>query len=167
MHYMLFALLLLLFLAACGEDTESQQQPGADAAADLVVADQSVDLPDAEVDQAEQLDASPELVEDLAPDLAQDMTPDVAPDMACECSSGPCCDGCMFKGADVACTDRWTKMVCEGTSAGNVTVYNRYCDGLSAECEGRLEERYTLPRDCSPGRCFAGEGKGWLACTSG
>jgi hypothetical protein len=156
----------LLLLAACGEDTEPQRAPKTDAAADLVMADQSVDQPDTSPDQAAE-DIPPDLVEDLAPDLAQDMTPDVAPDMACECNSGPCCDGCMFKGADVVCTDRWTKMVCEGTSSGSATYYNRYCNGLSAACEGRLEERGTLPADCSPGRCRAGEDDRWLICTAG
>lgn len=158
-------LLILIFLitgAACADDDAPAQRSELDAAPDFIVADQAADAErlDAEAD----IEDSPDLVVDQERDAApEDMTPDVAPDM-CECSSGPCCDGCMFRSVDVVCSDRWRKVTCTAGVTGQVIHYDQYCSGASSACDGSRKENRTREIDCSPGRCFPGEGDRWPAC---
>lgn len=82
--------LILAILPACSDDDAPAQRSELDAAPDAAVVDQQPDLeqPDAAIDQAEQLDAAPDLVEDLAPDAPPDMG-------VCACAAAnECCDGC-------------------------------------------------------------------------
>lgn len=158
-------LCVVTLCVGCGDELPRHPAP------DLGVADQAADAEqlDTAPDIAEQPDlaedSAPDLVEDQAPDLAEDMPPDTAPDM-CECraADGPCCDGCMFKAADVVCSDRWRKVTCTSRVVGEWISYNRHCSGTSASCEGRLEESGRLPLDCSPADCLAGEGDNIDVC---
>ncbi len=62
----------------------------------------------------------------------------------CECSSGPCCDGCHYRSENWVCgSDSQSQYGCPwGTSCGsNVGVKTRirlkYCSGKSAVCDGK------------------------------
>ena len=60
----------------------------------------------------------------------------------CECTSGPCCDGCYFLSTDDVC-DAWSEKSCAwGTGCGSDVgeiVITQYCSGGSAGCNGRIE----------------------------
>jgi hypothetical protein len=68
---------------------------------------------------------------------------------ACECTTGPCCDGCNFREESHQCQVRdWSATECSGTvltgpaCAGmtrdvKVELRDRFCSGASAACDGR------------------------------
>ncbi len=65
----------------------------------------------------------------------------------CECSSGPCCDGCHYKSSAAICdVEVKTQYGCPwGTGCGADVAKRtksrfRYCSGDSAECNGRWSE---------------------------
>ena len=64
----------------------------------------------------------------------------------CECTSGPCCDGCYFLSSSTVCA---TEYRC--TSSGCGAAYqkrDRYCSGSSASCDGSWTSWQTI-QDCS------------------
>jgi len=57
---------------------------------------------------------------------------------ACECDGGPCCEDCMFLGADVACVLNGDKG-CSITGCGGDVVYRTqdvFCSGYGSFCDG-------------------------------
>jgi hypothetical protein len=69
--------------------------------------------------------------------------PDCVP--VCECTSGPCCDGCNYRSSTYVC-DTWTETDygCPwGTDCGDdvgvrTRTNKRYCSGTSASCNGTV-----------------------------
>lgn len=127
--------------------------------------------------------ASPDAGRD---DARPDATPDddAAPDSGspCECSSGPCCDGCRFKPDTVLCGSEQTGTYCENpifrmclplcdrpeaVTCKDTTPYfyeewsNVFCSGSSGLCDGarivaRLDERYCPKGSYCRGSTHAG-----------
>ncbi len=63
---------------------------------------------------------------------------------ACQCSSGPCCDGCHYYGSSHVCSS-WTDYDyrCSGTGCGadaqrKSRSARRYCSGSSSSCNGSV-----------------------------
>jgi hypothetical protein len=87
---------------------------------------------------------------DLGVDLGQ---PDTGVDLGppCECTSGPCCDGCFFRPATYQCSDQvdgpatfatcalFNANVCGGAGWPRIEYQSvdRWCTGNNAECIGR------------------------------
>jgi len=66
------------------------------------------------------------------------------PAPVCECSTGPCCDGCHYRTTNVSCNlETQTEYSCPwgsicGTDVGKRTKTRlQYCSGNSAQCDGR------------------------------
>ncbi len=56
----------------------------------------------------------------------------------CECFEGPCCDGCLFFGADVKCVDDGMigPATCTAPDRLRSPIGDRFCSGVSAQCDG-------------------------------
>jgi len=83
---------------------------------------------------------------------------------ACQCSSGPCCDGCLYRSSGYKCADDiTTEYGCPfGTALGSDTYVrhqDQYCSGSSASCTGTLTwDNWTISKDCNAGQfCKSGE----------
>jgi hypothetical protein len=84
-------------------------------------------------------------------------TPDAAP---CECSSGPCCDGCRFRSTATKCGTELTSSVCDYHTAGQCSFppslpslivedwSDIFCSGASASCDGKRVYSETRTRTC-------------------
>lgn len=76
-------------------------------------------------------------------------------DKSCDCTSGPCCDGCNFRPSTYICQTN-TELSCHwGTDCGSDVAQrtqNRYCSGMSASCNGAYDSwsDYTVSIDCAP-----------------
>lgn len=75
----------------------------------------------------------------------------------CECSSGPCCDGCFLRPATEVCqADIVYDSHCESPSAAcpgysariSESFGDRYCSGTSSACDGSVEHVRTVSREC-------------------
>ncbi len=83
----------------------------------------------------------------------------------CECTSGPCCDGCHFRASSFMCDDdASTEYTCrDGTDCGDdvfVRQADRYCSGTSNLCTGALQwgqEVVHVNCDIETERCSPGE----------
>lgn len=86
----------------------------------------------------------------------------------CECSSGPCCDGCKFTPAGDLCRSFVATSQCGVNANPNACVTTtvrpiyfdwdlQYCSGVSAVCDGAIEDWRTIQSSCySPGTGFLG-----------
>lgn len=81
----------------------------------------------------------------------------------CECTSGPCCDGCFFRGTDYVCEVRTVQTACgegAGPSCGLRSVFSQladvHCSGGTATCSGSEVNRAgTVTTACAAGNgCF-------------
>ena len=77
----------------------------------------------------------------------------------CECTSGPCCDGCYFRPSSSIC-DAWPEYSCAwGTGCGSdvgINTYTKFCSGGNAGCDGSvIESGWTVAYPCSE----------WQVCT--
>jgi len=88
---------------------------------------------------------------------------------ACECTTGPCCDGCHYKSASISCNvDIQTEYGCPwgqgcGSDVGRRTKTRfQYCSGNSAQCTGywgnwlnwtswTMADACSTNETCSPG----------------
>ncbi len=74
---------------------------------------------------------------DLGVDLGQ---PDTGVDLgpACECSTGPCCDGCWLLPADTICADVYVSSRCSSLGGAQTvawtTTARQFCDGVTSGC---------------------------------
>lgn len=77
---------------------------------------------------------------------------------ACECTSGPCCDGCFLRDAGHVCDPmRFVNAECQdftGCGGGGSIVRRHYrqatCTGVSDACDGPFNNVYTsVPESCS------------------
>ncbi len=95
--------------------------------------------------------------------------PDAGPD--CECSSGPCCDGCSFRPVTHRCaTEVVYSSRCTNPSEACPGYHDRisedfgdiYCPGDAATCTGEIDHVRTVSRSCwsssSPFFCSGPEG---------
>lgn len=55
----------------------------------------------------------------------------------CQCTSGPCCDGCNFRPSNVVCNSENTTEYCASGGANISKTRLQYCSGYSSLCEGR------------------------------
>lgn len=171
------AALVCALLGACsggpGEIEDATVDGAVDAARDASgdAGDGAVDAGDAGHDAA--LEAGPEGDVDAGSDAGVDAmvqpdaaTPDAGMDAsACECLSGPCCDGCMFRSAAHRCiTNAPVTASCSGvnvygglcTGTNTVTQNNgdRYCPGNASTCTGTIDipsGSSSLAIPCEPG----------------
>lgn len=59
---------------------------------------------------------------------------------ACECSNGPCCDGCHFHPSTLSCQEVY-EYSCQGPNLGNDalrTLVTTYCSGTDQNCTGTV-----------------------------
>lgn len=90
---------------------------------------------DAGTDAAASIDSSmPDA--SIADASSQDAAVDAAP--VCECSSGPCCDGCHVLPSTTICSDVYVSSMCTSLP-GSMTVAwtttsRRFCDGVTTGC---------------------------------
>ena len=88
---------------------------------------------------------------------------------SCECTSGPCCDGCHYKNTSSVCnTETQQEYGCPwGSACGSdvgqrIKTRNQYCSGYSASCTGAWSlwtglSNWTLVDSCSTNEtCFYG-----------
>ena len=66
----------------------------------------------------------------------------------CECASGPCCDGCFFRGTGHVCEVRVVEDICSASPGGDCGMQGHFqrhadvsCSGVSAACNGALVTR--------------------------
>lgn len=84
----------------------------------------------------------------------------------CECSSGPCCDGCWFRGPETVCkadADGWDRCLTEeGVFPGELEYAwaDRVCSGTSSACDGPLAWKETVHFVCTPDRYCRPESPG-------
>jgi|AntRauTorcE11897_2_1112592.scaffolds.fasta_scaffold17835_3 hypothetical protein len=157
---MRWILILVLTMAACSDDagtlTHSRDDTGhqvevdADDVRDVVPRDTRDVAPDT-------ADTSPEEgTSDTAPDVADTSdTPDAEP---CECTHGPCCDGCNYLAAGTTCEVLDTREYCSDYECGGSRLdqeQSRVCSGASASCNGEAEWRTvgTIDTCSSQSRC--------------
>jgi hypothetical protein len=81
----------------------------------------------------------------------------------CQCSSGPCCDGCFFRPASFACIDDgpitatctgpdFYGGLCPGVSRIHLQYGDRFCTGASSACTGtKVPSAVTTDGPCEPG----------------
>lgn len=76
---------------------------------------------------------------------------------ACECSQGPCCDGCRFRGIETRCDDEPVsddELSCASDECGADVMQRgiyRHCSGVDAECPSNTlrEGDWEVFQDCS------------------
>jgi hypothetical protein len=140
--------LLFVVLAACDSTTIVHVVPDAgletDTGVDLGPLDSGTDAGfDAGVD------AGPT---DAGVDLG---TPDTG--HPCECSAGPCCDGCRVRPSTYQCVTNGPVRsactmgaglppLCSGTTRITITNGDRWCDGVRPDCRGRIDTTNATPR---------------------
>lgn len=125
-----FLALIAAFLTACSAPD------GAPLASDSGSSDGAMDAgQDAGTDAAASIDSSmPDA--SIADASSQDAAVDAAP--VCECSSGPCCDGCHVLPSTTICSDVYVSSMCTSLP-GSMTVAwtttsRRFCDGVTTGC---------------------------------
>jgi|GEM_PF-952039 len=130
-------------------------------------------------------DPSPDVADpDPAPDLVEpppDVPIDLPPETTCDCSTGPCCDGCHYRSTDTVCAPAAaTTTVCDGSGCGaNVReiVSDRHCPGNGSSCTGNLvalpsalKQDCPAYKECSEAggaHCVASDTCTELVCPSG
>jgi hypothetical protein len=98
----------------------------------------------------------------------------------CDCSEGPCCDGCDFHGPAIRCDEQpvSTTSACRSDECGSDVMQRglfKHCSGVSEECTERvlLEGIWEVAEDCSDDQvCVVNDGEAMchscsLGCTSG
>ena len=90
----------------------------------------------------------------------------------CECTTGPCCDGCHVRPSTHRCLDDgpvraecstrpYPGPSCVGSDRITVYLGDRYCDGVATECSGRTVEGTSSVND----RCtYDALEWDWLTC---
>lgn len=69
----------------------------------------------------------------------------------CECSEGPCCDGCGFREADHQCGYE-TRGMCVSQTKSVWDRGDKYCSGESSECDGMVDwNTFGLETECPIG----------------
>jgi len=99
---------------------------------------------------------------DAGPDAPICEPPTCAP--PCECSSGPCCDGCHFRPATTRCGSRLVDSWCSPVVLGALCAYrspqvlenwiDRFCRGDSSECNGDDDTRISAGQRACPTDTF-------------
>lgn len=127
-------------------------------------------------------DAGPEELNDAAtaldagrpkgpPDGGSEQEADAGAD--CECTAGPCCDGCHFRPTSHRCAAdvvyeascAWESRSCPGYSARIwMELADQFCSGSSAECDGELVHTITRGTECEDGMYCTGP-DGSASCT--
>ena len=87
----------------------------------------------------------------------------------CECSDGPCCDGCHFIDDSVLCDEpSGTEYRCDGPACGgNPQSRNqyRYCSGTSAQCDGETGwEAWETLDTCTTSATCISDGDTYAQC---
>ena len=94
-------------------------------------------------------------------------------EVACECESGPCCDGCLFRPTTHACGEVVSRSYCADDGVGACPGYSHriwqefsevFCAGDSAECNGAAIHSRTVSVECDPGTFCEGN-DGNASCT--
>lgn len=165
----ILALLLVLNVACSGDSiaSDSGMDGGLDGAMDASAdsaTDAAVDAgKDAGIDAGPKdasVDASAEAGVDAGPDAGPDAAVDAGP--VCECSSGPCCDGCHYRpssyicqGYTVTAVDCVGKSVCTAYGLIIQTVEaQRQCTGWKATCDGLWVNEVVSYVNCDSDRGF-------------
>lgn len=85
--------------------------------------------------------------------------PPPPPPPICQCTSGPCCDGCNFRPSTYACNS-WTEYGCPwGAGCGSnvgIRTNTQYCSGNSSDCNGSI---------ANSGWSVANSCNSWQVCT--
>ncbi len=153
---------LLAFVVACAD--APAMQVDSDAHVETVDSGRRVDsghAPDAgTVDAGEDAGSDAGELDAGTPLEDAGAMPDAAP---CECTSGACCDGCHIRPSTWQCVANGpvsatcvagagTAPLCPGTSRIKLTYGDRWCDGIRADCRGRIDTSNASPASVSD-RC--------------
>ncbi len=87
----------------------------------------------------------------------------------CECSDGPCCDGCHFVNASVICNENsGFEYRCDGPACGGnpqLREQYQYCSGQSAQCNGEVGWRAWETQDsCTANATCTSDGETYARC---